>query len=185
MPESESDVVVAATDRPLPIAVRRITDDRVPSDLIGLATYLGDRLIARCAVPEEVADFIEGRRLFDQPAQLVLAAKVEPPGLQCRLFALVEVAGGGEDPEPVEPWAASVPSYEDLIDQAETPAESPPATPQGMIFLGLIVRFAKDRRHPDNLGLEAADILRRVVEGETTEVVDKVLDDLLGGGSLP
>ena len=177
MPESESDIVVAATDRPLPIAVRRILDERVPADLVGLATYLDDRLIARCAVPEEVVEFIEGRRLFELPAQLVLAAKEEPPGLQCRLFALVEVAPGGED-DHAEPWAASVPKYEEAV-------ETESALPQGMIFLGLIVRFARDRKHPDNLGLEAADVLRRVVEGEATEVVDKVLDDLLGGGPLP
>ena len=170
--ESESAVVVAATDRPLPIAVRRITDERVPADLVGLATYLDDRLIARCAVPEEMVEFIEGKRLFDQPAQLVLAAKEEPPGLQCRLFALVEVARDG-DQDAAEPWAQSVPKYEEAV------------TPQGMIFLGLIVRFARDRKHPDNLGLEAADVLRRVVEGQATEVVDKVLEDLLGGGPLP
>ncbi len=179
MAESESDVVVAATDRPLPIAVRRIVDERVPADMVGLGTYLDDRLIARCAVPEEVVEFIEGRGLFEQPAQLVLAAKEEPPGLQCRLFALVEVARAAEE-EAAEPWAASVPKYEDVA--GTEPAEVPP---QGMIFLGLIVRFAKDRKHPDNLGLEAADILRRVVEGEATEVVDKVLDDLLGEGPLP
>lgn len=179
MPESESDIVVAATDRPLPIAVRRILDERVPADLVGLATYLDDRLIARCAVPEEVVEFIEGRRLFEQPAQLVLAAKEEPPGLQCRLFALVEVAPDGAE-DSAEPWAASVPKYQDAAD-----SESAEVTPQGMIFLGLIVRFAKDRKYPGNLGLEAADILKRVVEGETTEVVDKVLDDLLSGGPLP
>ncbi len=179
MSEFESSVVVAATDRPLPIAVRRITDERVPADLVGLATYLNDRLIARCAVPEEAVEFIEGKRLFEQPVQLVLAAKEEPPGLQCRLFALVEVARDGEE-DSAEPWAASVPKYEEAIGSEPTEA-----TPQGMIFLGLIVRFARDRKHPDNLGLEAADVLRRVVEGEATEVVDKVLDDLLGGGPLP
>ncbi len=177
--ESESEVVVAATDRPLPIAVRRIADERVPADLVGLATYLDERLIARCAVPEEVAALIEGKGLFREPAQLVLAAKEEAPGLQCRLFALVEVAGERQG-EPDEPWAASVPSFE-----ATTQADSPEPTPQGMIFLGLIVRFTKDRKHPDNLGLEAADVLRRVVEGETSEVVDRVLDHLLGGGPLP
>ncbi len=177
--ESEPEVVIAATDRPLPIAVRRIADERVPADLVGLATYLDDRLIARCAVPEEVAEFIEGKGLFEQPAQLVLAAKEEAPGLQCRLFALVEVAAERRG-EPEEPWATSVPSFE-----ATTQADSVQATPQGMVFLGLIVRFARDRKHPDNLGLEAADVLRRVVEGETTEVVDRVLDDLLGGGPLP
>jgi hypothetical protein len=34
--------------------------------------------------------------------------------------------------------------------------------------------------HPGNLPLEAADILRRLIEGKTTEVVDKALEDLLG-----
>ena len=46
--------------------------------------------------------------------------------------------------------------------------------------LGHIVRFDKDRVHPGNLPLEAADILRRLIEGKTTEVVDKALEDLLG-----
>ena len=54
-----------------------------------------------------------------------------------------------------------------------------------MIFLGQIVRFAKDRRHPDNLALEAADVLLKLVEGRTSEVVDRALDDLVGGSGLP
>jgi hypothetical protein len=36
-----------------------------------------------------------------------------------------------------------------------------------------------DRRHPDSLSLEAADVLGRIVQGRVVEVVDKVLEDIL------
>jgi hypothetical protein len=181
-----SDLVLAATDRRLPVDARRIADDRVPDGMIGLGSYLEDRLIARCAVPPEVMEFIETRGLFTKPVQLVLAAREEDPGLQCRLFAVVDVdadalGGGDDDDAPAEPWKASVPKFELEAppDDAETSEAERQA--QGMIFLGQIVRFTKDRRHPDSLPLEAADVLRRLVEGRTSEVVDRVLDDLLGG----
>ncbi len=173
-----SDVVLAATDRPLPVAVRPIEDERVPTGMVGLASYLGDRLIARCAVAPEVADFIKARELFEQPVQLVLAGREEPPGLQCRLFAVVPVALDEDQPsEPDEPWAASVPRFEDQV--ADEQDEIDRLEGQGMVFLGQIVRFAKDRRHPDDLALETADVLRTLVEGKAGEVVDRVLDDLL------
>ena len=186
-----SDLVLAATDRPLPLAVRRIDDDRVPEGMIGLASYLEDRLIARCAVPPEVAEFIEARELFTDPVPLVLAAREEAPGLQCRLFAVVDVetdaeglGGEGEGEGGPEPWQASVPKFE-LEDAPAGGDGDGPSPTQGMIFLGQIVRFAKDRRHPDNLALEAADVLLKLVEGRTSEVVDRALDDLVGGSGLP
>ncbi|MBX3147310.1 MAG: hypothetical protein KF785_11120 [Gemmatimonadales bacterium] len=182
-----TDLVLATTDRPIPIVVRRIEDDRVPDGMIGLGTFLNDRLVARCAVPPEAADFIEERGLLAGPVPLVLAAKEEAPGLQCRLFAVVPVPET-ESSEPAEPWAASVPRFEDAVAESEPdPANGAfeglegVSGGQGMVFLGQIVRFARDRQHPDNLGLEAADVLRTVVEGKAKEVVDRVLDDLLGG----
>ena len=51
--------------------------------------------------------------------------------------------------------------------------------PIAVIPLGQIVRFAHDRRHPDSLSLEAADVLGRIVQGRVVEVVDKVLEDIL------
>ena len=173
-----SDVVLAATDRPLPVGVRRIEDERVPEGMVGLASFLGDRLIARCAVPPEVAEYIEGKELFEQPVQLVLAAREEPPGLQCRLFAVVDVAQDGDDDEADEPWSASVPKFEAEEEEA---LEGEHGASQGMVFLGQIVRFSRDRKHPDSLALETADVLRTLVEGKAGEVVDRVLDDLLDG----
>ncbi len=48
------------------------------------------------------------------------------------------------------------------------------------IPLGHIVRFERDRVHPESLPLEAADVLRKIIDGETSEVVDRALSDLLG-----
>ena len=176
-----SDLVLAATDRPLPIEMKRLEDDRVPAGLVGLGSYLGDRLIARCAVPDEVVEFIERNQIFAEPVPLVLAGREEAPGLQCRLFAVVAVTPPVEGEAEPEPWADSVPGAGfEAANAVEEDEQNGPG--QGMIFLGEIVRFARDRVHPENLGFEVADVLRRLVEGKTTEVVDRALDDLLNGG---
>ena len=46
--------------------------------------------------------------------------------------------------------------------------------------LGNIVRYERDRVHPDSLPHEAADVLMKIIEGKTSEVVDRALADLLG-----
>jgi hypothetical protein len=121
---------------------------------------------------------------------LGLFAYEEAPGLQCRLFALVPRSLLEADAHNAEPWKESVPSYEATLgnddddddeddddeegDEEETPFET--------ILLGHIVRFAKDRRHPDDLAAEAVDILQRIIHGaESLEDADrKAIDDLLG-----
>lgn len=166
------EVALAATDRPLPVMVRRIEDDRVPDGMVGLGSFLDDRLIARCAVPPDLAEMLTGQDLFDQPVKLVLAARAADPGLQCRLFAVVDVPPGAADAER-EPWADSVPGAGYDASDADEPT-------QAMVFLGQVVRFDKDRKHRDSLALETVDILRRIVQGQAVEVVDRVLEDLLG-----
>src|SRR5262245_17324591 len=107
------DVVLAATDRPLQLAVRRLQDERVPEGMIGLGSFLNERLIARCAVNEDTAAFMEEQHLFERPVHLVLAAAEGSPGLQCRLFAVVDVdprsMNDDDDEDGPEPWADSVP----------------------------------------------------------------------------
>jgi hypothetical protein len=56
----------------------------------------------------------------------------------------------------------------------------PDAAPVAAILLGQIVRFQKDRKHPESLPLETVDVLAKIVSGRVVEVVDKVLEDLLG-----
>ncbi len=118
--------------------------------------------------------------MFDAPVPVVLVAREAPPGLQCQLFAMVTLPPELQDEdEPEEPWAASVPSYEEAV--GDSAAEEEDDSRVAPIPLGSIVRFAKDRVHPESLPLEAVDVLRRVIEGRTAEIVDRALDDLLDG----
>ena len=80
-----------------------------------------------------------------------------------------------------EPWSASVPgsSYEASVEEEdEAEGEDDPAV--APIPLGNIVRYERDRVHPESLPLEAVDVLRQIIDGETSEVVDRALADLLG-----
>jgi len=204
----ETPVALAATDRPLPIRLATIEDERAPDGMSCIGSFLGPKLVARCVVPPDAAAFLLERGLFSNPVRLALAAREESPGLQCQLFALVELPGDffnrSEDEEEAEsPWADSVPGAaydravsgeeeggededEDGEDGAEDPAEAAAdADRQAAVFLGQIIRFEKDRKHPGDLALETMDVLRTIVQGDVSEVVDKVLEDLLGGAGPP
>lgn len=193
----ELPVALAATDKALPLRLAPVEDERAPDGMSCIGSFLGTKLVARCVVPPDAAAFLLERGLFTEPVRLALAAREEPPGLQCRLFALVEIpgdffAGGGGDDEEASPWAASVPGTAyDRITSGEEPETDGPPDPgaedgkderQAAVFLGQIVRFEADRRHPGDLALETVDVLRTIVQGEVSEVVDKVLEDLLGRG---
>ena len=178
---------LAATQDPVPLRVVLLEDERTPDGMVCMGTYRNDRLVARCALPPEAWAKVQEHGFFEQPVPVVLVAREAPPGLQCQLFAMVVLPEGleldGDDDEP-EPWADSVPgaSYEATVSESESDDEGeddgdPRVAP---IPLGTIVRFAKDRVHPDSLPLEAADVLRKVIEGKTSEVVDRALEDLLG-----
>ncbi|MGH7582857.1 MAG: hypothetical protein ACREL5_06520 [Gemmatimonadales bacterium] len=172
--------VIVATDRAVPLDVAEIADDRVPEGMACLGTYLNSQLVARCVVPPGTAEFFQRHAIFGEPRRLLLAAREEAPGLHCELYAIVPVPdeplGADEDDEP---WAASLPSshYEEVVaaDRAEHRSDELAA-----VLLGQVVRFEKDRRHPGSLALEAIDVLSRIVSGRVVEVVDRVLEDLLG-----
>lgn len=202
----ETPVALAATDRPLPLRLEPIEDDRAPDGMSCIGSFLGPKLVARCVVPPDAAAFLLERGLFTNPVRLALAAREESPGLQCQLFALVELPGdffnnAEEDEESEAPWAESVPgaAYDRAVsgdpaegDGAEDPSpagdsdeEDDDADRQAAVFLGQIIRFDKDRKHPDDLALETMDVLRTIVQGDVSEVVDKVLEDLLGGAGPP
>jgi hypothetical protein len=185
---------LAAAEQPVDLAVRLVEDDRTPEGMVCMGTYRGERLIARCVIPPETWEQVTSFELFSEPVPVVLMAREAPPGLQCQLFALLalplELMESDDDEDEDEdeegdddeaPWAESVPgaSYEREVaeeDDDEDDEDQVVAFP-----LGQIVRFDKDRLHPDNLPLETADVLRRLIEGRTYEVVDKALEDLLGG----
>ncbi|MCZ6760316.1 MAG: hypothetical protein O7D29_08105 [Gemmatimonadetes bacterium] len=172
-------VAIVATQETITVRVEEVKDDRTPDGMACMATFLGDRMIARAVVPPEAIIDLQQREVLKLPVQLGLAAVEDKPGLQCRLFALVPATVMDEPDEADEPWAASVPRFEDL---------ERPELPKGAmipLLLGHIVRFDTDRKHPDDLAAEAADVLRKIMSTEAPlkNVVDKVLEDLLGGSS--
>src|SRR4026209_2653229 len=105
----ERPVALAATDRPLPLRLESIEDERAPDGMSCIGSLLGPKLGARCVGPPGAPALPLVRGLFNQPVRLALAAREEPPGLQCQLFALVELPedffAGGDEGEEQSPWA--------------------------------------------------------------------------------
>jgi hypothetical protein len=182
-PSGEAVFVTTAT--PVQIRVAPIADERVP-DGSALAAYLGERMIARCAMPREAVERLMELDLFAQPLPLALLAYEEEPGLQCRLFALVPTTALADSDSDDEPWKGSVPSYEDALAASEEgdddeDGEGAGETEVAPILLGNIVRFAGDRKHPEDLTAEAVDILQKVIAGgPLADANAKAIDDLLG-----
>jgi hypothetical protein len=182
-PESESGpepgMALVMTDAPVEIEVAPIEDERTPEGMVCLGTTLRGKLIARCVVSPDMWGLVDRTGMLRGPVPLALSAIEEEPGLQCRLFAVTKLPPEAEEEEGEnEPWAASVPRYEDVVRAEEEEEETPR---QAAVLLGFIVRFEKDRKFKDSLSDEAVDVLRKLVSGDVSEVVDKVLGDLLGG----
>lgn len=176
-------VALVSTIEPYYLKVEEVEDDRIPEGMVCMGSFIGDRLIARSAVPPEMINDVAKRQLFSDPVRLALAAVEEEPGLQCRLFALLPATGLEDPEEPAEPWAASVPKFEDEGEPIVEGEEPPEAVVP--LLLGHVVRFQKDRKHPGDLAAEAADVLQTILANDTplSSVVDKVLEDLLGDAS--
>jgi hypothetical protein len=183
-----SPAAIAATESPVELTVQLVDDDRIPEGMVCMGSFRNGRLIARSVMPPEAWAQIVEFGIFDDPVQVVLVARTAPPGLQCQLYAMVPLPDDeeeGEDDE--EPWAASVPGsgYESAVedeeeegeDEEEDDEDEPKVAP---IPLGHIVRYERDRVHPESLPLEAVDVLRKIIDGDTSEVVDRALADLLG-----
>ncbi len=182
--------VFVTTRQPIALVVSRLDDPRAPESS-ALAAYIDGRMVARSAMPPEAIERLVDLKLFEEPVALGLFAYEEAPGLQCRLFALVPRASLEADAHTAEPWKASVPSYEamrdadddmDDDDGDDEDDDGDNESPYETILLGHIVRFAKDRKYPENLAEEAVDILQRIIHGaQPLEDADqKAIDDLLG-----
>ncbi len=165
--------VFVTTAQPVPLRVDRLTDERSPDGSV-LGAFINGRLVARSAMDEESVARLLALDLFAEPVPLGLFAYEEDPGLQCRLFALVPSSTLREAADADEPWKASVPSYEE---RASEEGEGPPME---TILLGHIVRFAADRKHPDDLAAEAVDVLHKILTGGAlSDASSKAIDDLL------
>jgi hypothetical protein len=178
-----SPAAIAATENPVQLTVGLVEDQRIPDGMVCMGSYRNGRLVARSVMPPEAWAQIDEYGIFDEPVQVVLVARAAPPGVQCQLYAMVPLPDEEEDDEPEEPWAASVPgsSYEASLEESEEEDEEDEDEPRvAPIPLGHIVRYERDRVHPQSLPLEAVDLLRKIIDGKTSEVVDRALADLLG-----
>lgn len=175
-PTVPTPAAIAATEEPVQLEVALVEDERVPAEMVCMGTFRNGRLVARAVLSPEAWAQITEHGFFSEPLQVVLVARLAPPGLQCQLFAMVPLPQD-EMEEAEEPWAASVPSsgYESAL---ESDSEKDPQV--APIPLGNIVRFERDRVHPDSLPLETADVLKKIIEGDASELVDRALSDLLG-----
>jgi len=186
--DDERPAVFVTTTTAIPITVERMEDERAPQGVC-LGAYIGERLVARCAMPEEAIDHLLRLDLFADPVTLGLFAYEEEPGLQCRLFALVPPDKLKDSDSANEPWKESIPSYEQSLntDDAEGDGEFFGASDENglrsrmeTVLLGHIVRFATDRKHTDDLAAEAVDILQKIIVGGPLDEADtKAIDDLL------
>jgi hypothetical protein len=184
--------VLVATSTPVQVRVEPVADERTPEGSVCLGTYIGDRLVGRRVAPTEALDELREFHLFDQPVHLGLVAFEESPGLQCRLLALLPAdrfpvveEGEEEEEDESEPWRASVPApaFEAERERDSGEEGEPPSLEDGAavpVYLGNIVRLSRDRKHPEDLAAEASDVLMTVLTGAVSEVVDRVLEDLLG-----
>lgn len=176
--------VLVGTAAPVQLDVTPIDHHLTPDGTVCIGTFHEGRAIGRCAIPREsVEDFLE-MDLFDEPVALALNVRVGGPGIEGSLLALVPMdqAENAGVSEPDEPWRASIPKSEyeaDYESEDEEDDEDSAASSQLVgIFLGEIVRFDRDRRDPDNLLREAADMLACVIRGQVGSVVDRVIEEL-------
>ena len=179
--DAPTPATIAATENPVQLTVGLVEDQRIPDGMVCMGSYRNGRLVARSVMPPEAWAQIDQYGIFDEPVQVVLVARAAPPGVQCQLYAMVPLPEEEED-EPEEPWAASVPgsSYEASLEESDEDDEEEDEPRVAPIPLGHIVRYERDRVHPDSLPLEAVDLLQKIIEGKTSEVVDRALADLLG-----
>lgn len=180
-------VAFVSTQQTVPLHVDEVEDDRTPEGMVCMGVYFRKRLIARSIVLPEALAQLEAQDVFADPVRLGLAAIEEDPGLQCRLFALLPASKfqGQEqeqDQEPDEPWVASVPRFEDVMQTEDDEGQLEEVDGEAIvpILLGHVVRFGRDRKHPDSLAEEAADVLRAILSDDRplTNIVDKLLEDL-------
>lgn len=179
-PASEGESVLVGTASPVPLRVEKVEHHLTPDGGVCIASYLHDRLVGRCAVPEETAEEFLEMELFRSPVALALNARTAGPVVEGNLLALVPASQIRTDPEAAgepEAWKQSVPGsgYEDASSDADEEGQLVG------VFLGQVVRFEDDRRFPDSVVREAADMLAGVVRGRIGNVVDRVIEDLGAG----
>lgn len=180
---------------PMPVALRLepVEREETRAGERAYATFLAgdgasERPIAVNSLPAELVESLLASALFAVPRHLMASLHEESGGLRGLVSALVpqdEVerwARAHEEAGESEPWRASVPdvpSFEAAASEDDEDDEE--ATPVVPIPLGVVVRFPENRRHPDDVVREAADLIASLLGGAGMDAKQKKVENLLDG----
>ena len=185
--DARRSAVVVASAVPLELRTDPVDHPSIPEDSVGLGTYVEGRLVGRQAMSESTVPTY--RALLSVPRRLAYVAYDKKGSVEGQLAALVKPSEIRElgreavssDDQEDEPWKASVPSFdpqEAYAELDEAGGEPNDDEHVALLPLGFVVRMAQRRLHPDDLAAEAADVLRKVVNEGTVEIVDQFLDTI-------
>lgn len=187
--DTPGSAVVVASATAFPLRIDLVDHPSIPADSVGLATYVEGRLVGRQAMSEETVSTY--RTLLAVPRRLAYVAYNKNGSVEGQLAALVEPVeirelgrqAGPTEPEEDEPWKQSVPSFDPDAGTGVAELASPDDGDDeeqhvALLPLGFVVRMAEHRVHTDDLTAEAVDVLRKVVNEGTVEIVDQFLDTL-------
>ena len=169
---------IAATEEPVQLKVGLIEDDRVPPEMVCMGTYRNGRLVARAVMSPEAWAQIEEHGFFDEPFRWCWSRGSPRPGSSASSlrWCRFRTTSRRTRRSPGRPACRARPTRRRWTRRRKE-EDDPRVAP---VPLGNIVRYDRDRVHPDSLPLETADVLKKIIEGDASEVVDRALSDLLG-----
>jgi hypothetical protein len=176
-------LVVVPHPTPIALEARSISHSSVPDGAVGLGYYYDGRLIARSVVAATALETI--RSLLAVPVSVALAAREDEGGnIDGRICLVlpVEADAEGEDTEQAEePWRSSIPVPPPDVEAGYAgESEGDGETPQfALLPIGNVVRSAEDRRHPEDVAVDAKEMLENLLAGGAKDAVEKAIDDLL------
>ena len=142
------------------------------------------RPVAVGMLPSETVAALVASDLFAEPAPLMLRAGEEEGG-QVRgvLSALLPRSSlerfARRMSTEAEPWAASLPDEPDPIPGVD--GEDDDGETLVPFALGVLLRFAENRKHPGDLAAEAADLFVTVLSGGAMDADAKKIENLISG----
>ena len=182
-------VVVVTYPHALNIVVERLEHVSTPEGTTSLSYYYRGGLIARGVVSDDAVESIQS--LVNDPVHLALAAQEDDRGnIEGRLCLVLPLELGKqlmkeEEPEPEEPWKASVPAPPAEIDSYGSKKKEAEPEPSGehpqiaLLPIGNIVRSSEARNHSDDIAADAREMLANLLAGQGQDSVQKAIDDLL------
>lgn len=179
-------LVVVPHPTPIALEARSIRHNAVPEGAVGLGYYYDDRLIARSVVASTALDTIQS--LLAVPVSVALAAREDEEGnIDGRICLVLPVdadAAEEEEGDPSEPWKSSIPSPPPEIEGGYGSGDDEEGGEGGPQFallpIGNVIRAAGDRHHPEDVAVDAREMLENLLSGGGRDAVQKAIDDLLG-----